>query len=188
MTQIGLSLTNGSKIFFSNILVASMVAVVIRNEGNNLPQTDRTEKPMLKGLPLMAKHRKPDTDATPPTADDMRSLEEEMVRLREEMHVLRESLDELREEFVHALRNQPEQLPPPLRVHSLPLDPTAEDFGERINAVPADVMARLRAEAAAGGGVSSFAAAAEGRPNAPSLLDGTDDRSRVPGRQKKLFA
>jgi hypothetical protein len=87
------------------------------------------------------------------------SLKERMQRLQETMDVLIGSIDEFREDLVHTLRNLPDRLPPPVHIHSLPLDPTAPDFGERVNAIPREVTVRLRHEAGRGGGGESVAAA-----------------------------
>jgi hypothetical protein len=78
------------------------------------------------------------------TDERIQDLEERMQRLQETMDVLTGSIDEFREDLVHTLRNLPDQLPPPVHIHSLPRDPTALDFGERINVIPQEVMARLR--------------------------------------------
>ena len=47
--------------------------------------------------------------------------------------------DEIREDLQWAVRNGalPVELPDPFRLTSMPLDPTAEDFHERVNAVSA---------------------------------------------------
>jgi hypothetical protein len=106
------------------------------------------------------------------TASDLREQIEELTRemqaLREEVQVLRMSIDEFRDDLVHALRNPPEQLPPPLHIHSLPLDPTAPDFGDRINAVPPEQIEALRLEAV--------------RSAQPQRAPGH------PGRQTRLFS
>jgi len=132
-------------------------------------------------------NRAPGADQIERLEEQIESLEHEMALLRDSMDVLRTAVDELREELVHALRNPPEPLPPPLHIHSLSLDPTSDDFGERINAVPADVMAKLRAEAATQGGEIALTAAAEGRPDEPSVLDGGNGRTHASGRQGRLF-
>jgi len=74
-----------------------------------------------------------------------------ILQLRDEVHVLREAIDELREELQYLVRNPDhsaarEQLPR-LRVTSLASDPTAEDFGERINVVPKEKLDELRENA-----------------------------------------
>jgi len=92
----------------------------------------------------MIQRKRSDT-AAETTHEDLDTVGDEIRCLREEVRVLRESIDEFREAFEHAVRNLPEQLPPPLRVWSMPADPTAPDFGERINAVPPEQMAALRA-------------------------------------------
>jgi hypothetical protein len=75
----------------------------------------------------------------------------ELQRIREELRVAWEAIDELRECLDHALRNPPEEPQPRLHITSLALDPLAEDFGERINSLPDEIIRRLRAEASAGG-------------------------------------
>ncbi len=93
----------------------------------------------------MTRRKSPDSGTETPH-EDLETLTEELRSLREEVRVLRESIDEFREAFEHTVRNLPDQLPPPLRIWSLPADPTAPDFGERINAVPPEQMEALRAE------------------------------------------
>ena len=111
-----------------------------------------------------------------------------MQRLQETMEVLIGSIDEFRDDFVHTLRNLPDQLPPPAHIHSLPLDPTAADFGERINVIPQEVMARLREEATRGGGTPAVVTAAEGDPPPAPLVDGmAANGNRPQTRQGKLF-
>ena len=64
-------------------------------------------------------------------------------RMTEEVRVLRQVIDELREEIQWAARNVVgEPLPrlPTRRITSMPLDPTCDDFAERLNALtPADL-------------------------------------------------
>ena len=91
--------------------------------------------------------RKPADCSSGVTHEQLETVSEEVRRLRDEVCVLREAIDDFREAFEHTVRNLPDQLPPPLRVWSLPADPTAPDFGERINAVPPEQMEILRAEA-----------------------------------------
>lgn len=123
------------------------------------------------------------------TDDRVQELEERMQRLQETMEVLIGSIDEFRDDLVHTLRNLPDQLPPPVHIHSLPLDPTAPDFGERINVIPQEVMARLREEAARGGGTPAVATAAEGDPPPAPLVDGmAGNGNRPQTRQGTLFA
>jgi hypothetical protein len=47
------------------------------------------------------------------TSSERRELESAVERLTEEVRVLRQSIDEFREDFVHLLRNLPDNLPPP---------------------------------------------------------------------------
>jgi hypothetical protein len=123
------------------------------------------------------------------TDDRIQELEERMQRLQETMDVLIGAIDELRVDLVHTLRNLPDRLPPPLHIHSLPLDPTDPDFGERVNAIPQEVMARLREEAVrARRGESALAAAAEGDPAPPTVVDETPANDhRRSAQQGRLF-
>jgi len=125
------------------------------------------------------------------TEERIEELEDRIDRLQETMQVLIESIDELRVELVHALRNLPDRLPPPLHIHSLPLDPTASDFGDRVNAIPQEVMDRLRAEAAGarrGESAPAPATAAEGNPVPAAVIDESQGNGhRGPGRQGTLF-
>jgi len=71
--------------------------------------------------------------------------------LRDEIRVLRTVVDELREELQYLVLNPEARLPGdeqwrPVRISSMPADPTASDFGERLNSVPAGVIERLRAD------------------------------------------
>ena len=91
----------------------------------------------------MNPRKSPGPAARPPVEDD--ELTEEIRGLRDEVRVLQESIDEFREALEHAVRNLPDRLPPPTRIWSLPSDPTASDFGERINAIPQEQMEALRA-------------------------------------------
>ena len=68
----------------------------------------------------------------------------EIQGLRNELRVAWQAIDELREWADHALRNPLEPPSPPLRIWSLASDPTANDFGQRINAVPPEQMEALR--------------------------------------------
>lgn len=118
------------------------------------------------------------------TDERIEELEAQIQRLQETMDVLIESIDGFRDELVHTLRNLPDQLPPPLQIHSLPLDPTDSDFGERVNAIPQDVMARLREEAGrASTGGAAVATAAEGKPSAAP-----DAHERTGGSEPRRFA
>jgi hypothetical protein len=124
------------------------------------------------------------------TVDRVLALEERMQRLQDTMDTLIGAIDEFRDDVVHTLRNLPDRIPPPLHIHSLPLDPTDPDFAERVNGVPLDVMARLRDEAVRGrAGEPAPAAAAEGDPPPAPMVDETpSDRRRPVARQPRLFA
>lgn len=125
------------------------------------------------------------------TEERIEELEDRIDRLQDTMQVLIDTIDELRVELVHALRNLPDRLAPPLHIHSLPLDPTASDFGDRVNAIPQEVMDRLRAEAAGarrGEPAPAAATAAEGNPVPAAVVDESQGNGhRGPGRQGTLF-
>ena len=78
-------------------------------------------------------------------------LIESIDRLRQEVEVLRIVVDELREELQYLVRNPGEyrvaETIERLRITSLPLDPAAEDFERRVNTVPQETIAELRAAA-----------------------------------------
>lgn len=138
----------------------------------------------------MAKRAAPPASREKVTEERIEELEDRIDRLQETMQVLIDSIDELRVELVHTLRNLPDRLPPPLHIHSLPLDPTASDFGDRVNAIPQEVMDRLRAEAADArrGEPAAAATAAEGNPVPAAVVDESEGNGhRCPGRQGRLF-
>jgi hypothetical protein len=122
------------------------------------------------------------------TDDRVQELKERMQRLQETMDVLIGSIDEFRDDLIHTLRNLPDQLPPPVHIHSLPLDPAASDFGERINGIPLEVMARLREEAVRAKGERVVATAAEGDPPPATTVDGAAGNGhRSQSKQGTLF-
>lgn len=64
------------------------------------------------------------------------SIADSLDRLREELAVVRQVLDEIREELEWANRNrgEPDSTPMmPRRITSMPLDPCAPDWAERLN-------------------------------------------------------
>lgn len=65
---------------------------------------------------------------------DLERLTAAVESLCDEVRVLREAIDELREEYTWAVRNH-RLGSAPLVVHvtSMPADPLADDFGERLN-------------------------------------------------------
>lgn len=72
-------------------------------------------------------------------------------RLRDEAETLRQAVDDLREEWTHELRQLRDALPlvtepPPRRLTSMPQDPCAEDFAERVNDFDASVFEPQEAE------------------------------------------
>jgi hypothetical protein len=82
---------------------------------------------------------------------DDSALIESIDSLQQEIRVLRDAVDELRIELQYVVRNPQEvgDIDPieRLRVTSLPLDPAASDFGERVNAVSEQAVAELRVSA-----------------------------------------
>lgn len=78
-------------------------------------------------------------------------LAESVDRLTVELRVIRDVLDDLRAELQYIVRNSGEyrvvESMERFRVTSLPLDPAAEDFEERVNAVPTETVAELRTAA-----------------------------------------
>ena len=68
--------------------------------------------------------------------------------LTDELRVLREVLDEIREDFQHAVLNDKLTCPavePMRRITSVPVDPAAQDFAQRVNRVTAaDVASQPR--------------------------------------------
>jgi diadenosine tetraphosphate (Ap4A) HIT family hydrolase len=139
---------------------------------------------------LMAKRAAPAGSCEGITDDCVRELEGKMQRLQDTMDTLIGAIDEFRDDVVYTLRNLPDRMPPPLHIHSLPLDPTDADFAGRVNAVPPDVIARLRDEAVQGREAESApVAAAEGNPSPAPMLDETPpDNRRHLARQPRLFA
>jgi len=97
----------------------------------------------------MAKRASASKDETNDTSAD--ELAESVDRLTAELRVVRDVLDDLRIELQYLVRNpgvyrvaEPTER---LRVTSLPLDPAAEDFEQRVNAVPTETVAELRTAA-----------------------------------------
>jgi hypothetical protein len=90
-----------------------------------------------------ASDSKDETNDTP--ADE---LAESVDRLTAELRVIRDVLDDLRTELQYVVRNPGEnrvvESMERLRMTSLPLDPTVEDFKQRVNAVPEATVAELR--------------------------------------------
>jgi hypothetical protein len=67
---------------------------------------------------------------------------EAVSNLRDEINVLRQAIDELRDDVMWAVRNALAPHEPPFQLTSMPLNPTAPGFGERINAIrPSDLPA-----------------------------------------------
>lgn len=97
----------------------------------------------------MAKRQSASTPPDQSTPDSL--LAESVARLTAELRVIRDVLDDLRIELQYLVRNPGENLGSEaierLRVTSLPLDPAADDFDQRVNAVPEQTIAELRAAA-----------------------------------------
>ncbi|MBI3467466.1 MAG: hypothetical protein HY000_31030 [Planctomycetes bacterium] len=71
---------------------------------------------------------------------EIAELAELVRRLGDEIGVQRQAIDDLREELAYELRklrDEVTQSPPPYRLTSMPGDPFAEDFHERVNTVDA---------------------------------------------------
>ena len=83
-----------------------------------------------------------------PSADQCNDdLAGDVSKLADEINLLRIAIDELREELVWAVRNgrtASTSAPRDRHIASLPLDPTADDFADRVNTVDADKVAELR--------------------------------------------
>lgn len=180
-------------------LSAALESVALADAG--VEQTDHVGPPVVEpntadcialSFPphLMAKRAAATGAGETITDDRVRELEERMQRLQDTMDTLIGAIDEFRDDVVHTLRNLPDRMPPPLHIHSLPLDPTDADFAERVNCVPPEVMARLRDEVVRGrDGVSAPAAAAEGDPSPAAVIEETSASVHRPGaRQPRLFA
>lgn len=70
-----------------------------------------------------------------PRTLDAGALQSLVEQLTDELVVVREALDELREEVAWSLRNLMDNLPPqpPTILSSMPADPTAQNWAERLN-------------------------------------------------------
>ena len=92
-------------------------------------------------MPQLDEHSHAPLDAV--LAEVVQGLHEELARLRS-------AIDELRDEIQSAVgvKGSPPCSQPALRITSLPNDPAAPDFFDRINAVPPGVIEALRAEVA----------------------------------------
>src|SRR5438477_4105355 len=96
----------------------------------------------------------PDTrDREAPAAtEEIQALRSAVERLADEVKVLRQVLDEVRDDFAWALKN-PDKFRCVPGIHpltSMPKDPLARDFGERLNRLSAkDLPPELGAPSAA---------------------------------------
>ena len=92
---------------------------------------------------------KPTSQDTSPvtnqTVDELAGVVEQLIQ---QIVVLRQAIDEIGLDLQWAIRKcVVEPLPLP-SITSLPSDPLAENFAERVNTVPPEVVQQLRAEAA----------------------------------------
>ena len=71
----------------------------------------------------------------PPATDEIHELRSAVERLADEVRVLRQVLDDIRDDFAWALNNAEKfrYVPGIHPLTSMPKDPLAPDFGERIN-------------------------------------------------------
>lgn len=92
-------------------------------------------------MPELDKHAAPPLEAV---------LTDAVQRLHEELARLRSAIDELRDElqFAVAVQSCLPRTDPPLRITSLPKDPAAANFFDRINAVSAEQIEAMREEVA----------------------------------------
>ncbi len=83
-------------------------------------------------------------------SEQLPGLEQSVDELREEVRAQRDAVDELREVVEHLVRNIPPDFWQVLRdrihITSMARDPTATDFGERINGVPPEVIEQERSK------------------------------------------
>ena len=88
--------------------------------------------------------------ATPEiTGQHIEALTIEVENLKDEVRVLRDVMDEIREDLEWLVRNlRIADDPRPLQLKSFPLDPTADDFHQRINEVSDDDRRQLRQQQA----------------------------------------
>lgn len=97
-------------------------------------------------------HGKTPTASAPPDQKTQDSLLAESVdRLTAELRVIRDVLDDLRIELQFLVRNSADnrvsETIERLGAATLPLDPAADDFEQRVNAVPEETIAKLRTAA-----------------------------------------
>jgi hypothetical protein len=92
----------------------------------------------MKGALTMS--RKQDLNTEAETASELAAAVE---RLTDEVHVLRQAVDDLREELLWELRQlrSGAESKPPFRLASMPLDPLAPDFHQRVNAIDPRTLA-----------------------------------------------
>lgn len=94
----------------------------------------------------MARSRTPSTgtrinkQSQPALREQVAQLTDAVTRLAQEVGVLREVLDSIRDDFAWALNNDSFRSAPAMAMHvtSVPRDPLANDFGERINRLTAN--------------------------------------------------
>jgi hypothetical protein len=88
----------------------------------------------------------PRSSTDPSLLEVVTQLADQVKELSGQVEVLRNAIDEIREEFAWAIRNDKigtrtdDHWRPVMHVTSMPKDPLAEDFGDRLNrVVPADL-------------------------------------------------
>jgi hypothetical protein len=78
------------------------------------------------------------------TVDELAYVVEQLI---EQIVVLRQAIDEIGQDLQWAIRNHVVEPHPAPSITSMPSDPLADDFAERVNTVPQEVVERLRTEA-----------------------------------------
>lgn len=73
-----------------------------------------------------------------PTPEMIEELSSAVQALTDQVRMLRQAVDEIGDELGWAIRNRviPKRQPPTIPLVSLPLDPLADDFCQRVNEVP----------------------------------------------------
>jgi len=90
----------------------------------------------------MAVREKKPTPRADITPEQVHDLTQAVISLSEQVRVLRQAVDEIGDELGWAIRNRVVFVEPidatARRIRSMPLDPTAPDFHERVNAIDPD--------------------------------------------------
>jgi hypothetical protein len=76
-----------------------------------------------------------------PTPEMVEELTLAVNSLTDQVRMLRQAVDEIGDELGWAIRNRviPELLPPVIPITSMPVDPLADDFCQRVNEVPREI-------------------------------------------------